>query len=80
MDPQAVTPIVVQVVDEPSRETGVGDILLGAVGVVGMVLLAALIVGLIVGGAFILFHRWRPDNAFNGQSADESTLKLNSLS
>lgn len=79
VDPQVVTPIVVQMVDEPTRETNVGDILLGAVGVVGVILVAALVVGLVAGWVFILIHRWRPDNAFNGQTAEESTLKLNSL-
>lgn len=80
MQPEPFTPIVVQVVDEPSREMGMGDVLLGAVGVVGAILIAALVFGLVVGWAFILFQRWRPENAFNGQTADESTLKLNSLS
>jgi uncharacterized membrane protein len=69
----------VQVVAPPTRETGVGDILLGSVGFVGFVLLAAFLVGLVAGGAFILVKRLRPDNAFNGQSADESSLKLSSF-
>lgn len=69
---------VVQFVERPTRETGVGDILLGSVGFVGFVLLAAFVVGILAGGLFIVFKRLRPDNAFNGQTADESSLKLNS--
>jgi hypothetical protein len=78
--PQEAQPItVVEVVAPPTRETSVGDILLGSVGFVGFVLLAALLVGLIAGGLFILVKKLRPGNTFNGQNADESSLKLNSL-
>lgn len=70
---------MVQVVEPPTRETSVGDILLGSVGFVGFVLLAALLVGLLAGGLFIAMKRLRPGNTFNGQNADESSLKLNSL-
>jgi hypothetical protein len=68
---------VVQVVEKPTRETSVGDILLGSVGLVGFVLLAAVLVGLLAGWAFIVFKRLRPDNRFNGQTAEEISMKLN---
>lgn len=53
---QPVTPVVVQVVEEPTRETSVADILLGAVGFVGFALIAAAVVGLLAGGLFILYR------------------------
>ena len=68
---------VVQVVERPTRETSVGDILLGSVGFVGFVLLAAFVVGILAGGLFILFQRLRPRNALNGQTAEDTALKLN---
>ena len=78
--PKAQSVTVVQMIEKPTRETTVGDILLGSVGFVGMALLAALVVGLVAGGVLIFVKRLLPDNAFNGQSAEESALKLNALS
>lgn len=59
MIPQPYTPIVVQVAEEPTRETTVADILLGAVGFVGVVLLAALVVGIVAGAAFYYVRKIR---------------------
>ena len=79
--PGAAKPItVVQVVERPTREISVGDILLGSVGFVGTALLAALLVGLLAGAVFIFVKRLLPGNTFNGQTADDAALKLNSLS
>lgn len=77
--PKAQSVTVVQMVERPTRETTVGDILLGSVGFVGIVLLAALVVGLLAGSVFIFVKRLRPDNAFNGQTAEDAALKLNAL-
>jgi hypothetical protein len=73
----AQTVTVVQVVTKPTRETSVGDILLGSVGFVGFILLAGLLVGLLAGAVFVAFKRLRPGNAFNGQTADDTALRLN---
>jgi len=56
---QPVTPVVVKIVDAPSRETSVADILVGAAGFVGFVLLAAAVVGLVAGALFFLVRRAR---------------------
>lgn len=69
---------IVQVVEQPSREISVADILLGSVGFVGLALLAAAVVGLVAGAALILLQRLRPSNPLNGQDADETALHLNS--
>jgi hypothetical protein len=68
---------IVQVVEQPSREISVADILLGSVGIVGLALVAAAVVGVIAGGLLILFKRFRPGNHLNGQDADETVLRLN---
>jgi hypothetical protein len=54
-----MTPVVVRIVEAPTRETTVADILLGAVGFVGVVLLGAALVGLLAGAVFILVRRLR---------------------
>ena len=70
---QPVTPIVVKVVDAPSRETSVADILIGAVGFVGFVLLAAALVGVVAGAIFFQVRRLRQGR---GASDDSAALNL----
>ena len=47
------------VVEEPVHETGVSDILIGALGLTGVMLLAALVLGAILGGILIGIKRLR---------------------
>ena len=50
---QSAQPIVVRVMEEPVKSTGVSDILIGALGLTGVMLLAALLLGLLLGGILI---------------------------
>lgn len=50
-------PIIVRVVEEPVRETSIADVILGSLGLVGVMLFAALVLGLLLGGALILVKR-----------------------
>jgi hypothetical protein len=50
-------PIIVRVVEQPVRETSVVDVLIGSLGLVVVMLLAALLLGLLLGGALILVKR-----------------------
>ena len=56
---QAVQPIVVRVVEPPVETTTVADILVGALGLTGVLLLAALVLGAILGGILIGVKRLR---------------------
>jgi hypothetical protein len=56
---QTSDPIVVRVVEEPVKSTGVGDVILGALGLTGVLLLAALVFGAMLGGALIAIKRLR---------------------
>lgn len=56
---QASEPILVRVIEEPVETTGVADILIGAFGLTGVMLLAALVLGAILGGVLILIKRLR---------------------
>jgi hypothetical protein len=76
---QPLTPVIIRVVEAPSRETSVADILLGAVGLVGFALLAAAAAGIVLGGLFILFKKAFPGNPFNGQQSGETSLNLSAL-
>lgn len=52
-------PIVVRVVEEPVESTGISDILIGALGLTGVMLLAALLLGAVLGGILIAIKRIR---------------------
>jgi hypothetical protein len=73
---QPLTPVIVRVVEPPTRETSVADILIGAVGFVGFVLLMAALVGLVLGGLFIAYKKLFPHNTFNGEEEQRITLDL----
>ena len=53
------TPIIVRVLEEPVESTGVSDILIGALGLTGVMLLAALLLGALLGGILIGLKRLR---------------------
>jgi hypothetical protein len=56
---QSAQPIVVRVIEEPVKSTGVSDILIGALGLTGVMLLAALLLGLVLGGILIGIKKLR---------------------
>lgn len=66
---QPVTPVVVKVIDAPSQETSVADILVGAFGLVAIVLVAAALIGLVAGALFFQARRWRRDAEGPGDAA-----------
>ena len=62
---QPVVPIIVRVVAEPTKEISVADILMGSVGITGLFLLGAALLGFALGGMLILFRRWQAAHALD---------------
>lgn len=62
---QQPPPIVVDVVKQPpvAAEITMADVVVGAVGLTGVIMLCALIAGVIVGGIFIWLRRKRDASA-----------------
>ena len=56
---QAAQPIVVRVVEPPVESTTIADVLVGALGLTGVLLLAALVLGGILGAILIGLKRLR---------------------
>jgi hypothetical protein len=56
---QQPDPIIVHVVQQPVQSTTVADVLIGAIGLTGVLVLAALLLGGLLGGALIGFKVWR---------------------
>ena len=55
--PPVNSPIIVKVVEQPVHQTTISDVIFGSIGLVGVLLVAALLLGLLLGGALILFKR-----------------------
>ena len=56
---QPPAPIVVRVIEEPVKSTGIGDVILGALGLTGVLLIAAVFFGALLGGTLIAIKRLR---------------------
>ena len=57
---QRGSPIIVKIVEEPHDPTGLADVLIGALGLTGAIIVAALALGLVVGGVMYLFRSRQP--------------------
>jgi hypothetical protein len=69
---QPADPIVVRVLEEPVPETTVADVILGALGLTGVLLLAALLFGLLLGVLMVARRRLRERRNVE----DEGTQRL----
>jgi hypothetical protein len=56
---QPSDPIVVRVIEEPVPETTVADVIVGALGLTGVLLMAALVFGLLLGFLMVARRRLR---------------------
>jgi hypothetical protein len=65
-------PIIVRVVEEPVDETTIADVILGSLGLVGVMLIAALLLGLLLGGGLVLYKRLRAKDGLDAGKDAES--------
>jgi hypothetical protein len=72
---QPLNPVIVRVAEQPVESTSMADILVGALGLTGVLLLAALLLGAALGGALIGFKLLRA--RFNLEPAsDRDALRV----
>ena len=50
---QAGQPIVVRVVEQPVRDTSIADVIIGAIGLIGFLLITAAVLGAVLGAVLI---------------------------
>ena len=59
-EPQPITPTIIQIVpEEPAKELSMIDVSVAAFGLTGAIMAAALLAGLIAGGAYIWYRSRR---------------------
>ena len=68
-------PIIVRVVEEPVKETTIADVILGSLGLVGVMLLSALLLGLLLGGGLLLYKRLTGKEGIDAER-DAETLRV----
>lgn len=76
MQPQPISPAIIRVLEQPTREMTAADVFIQVIVLTGAFLLLALLTGLLVGGLLIAIRRLRPDNAFNGEGSQRLRLGL----
>jgi hypothetical protein len=70
------TPIIVEMVDPPAQETTVVDVLLGAFGLTGVLMLSAVALGLLCGAVLILLRLRGGDRGLEGDSPVQRGLGI----
>jgi len=66
---------MVRVVEQPVHETTISDVIFGSMGLVGIMLVAALLLGLLLGGGLILVKRLTARDSLNARREAE-TLRV----
>ena len=70
--PQPNSPIIVKVVEQPVHETTISDVIFGSIGLVGVLLVAALLLGVVLGCGLIGLKRLRARDGLDTQGEAES--------
>jgi hypothetical protein len=54
---QQSSPVIVKIVEPPHDPTGISDVIIGAIGLTGFIVLIALLLGLAFGGILFWYRR-----------------------
>ena len=52
-------PVIVRLVEQPVQDTSVGDVIIGAIGLTGLLLVTAALLGVLLGGILISVKKLR---------------------
>jgi ABC-type dipeptide/oligopeptide/nickel transport system permease component len=75
---QPVTPVIVKIVSAPTPQVSVVDIMVDALGLTGLIVIASLVVGGVLGVMLIAYARWRSERTGHTTSTDHTPLDLSS--
>ena len=76
MQPQAPPTIIVKVVEPVQRGLGLGDVILNAIGLTGVLAIGAVVFGLLLAGVVIGYRRMRSSRITDEQAAQTQSLGL----
>jgi hypothetical protein len=69
------SPVIARIVEQPVHKTSIADILFGSLGLVGVLLVSAALLGLLLGGVLIAIKRLRARFGLEHESRDD-TLRV----
>ena len=75
---QPVTPIIIKVVSDPTPQVTVGDVLVDALGLTGVIVAGSFVLGGVVGILLIAYSRWKVARSADGGPTDHTSLDLSS--
>ena len=67
---QQPSPIIVRVMEQPVESTTVADVLLGAIGLTGLLVIIAVVLGGLLGGILIKMKHLRASRSADGNDSD----------
>jgi hypothetical protein len=74
--PDAITPTIVHIVtDPPARELSMIDVAVAAFGLIGVIMAAAVVAGLLAGGLFIWYRSRRPITMIEAQGGQHNLFR-----
>ena len=76
VQPTAITPLLLEAVDAPTEPNTIVDLLLDVAGLVGIIIIIALLAGALIAGLLIGVRSLWPENPFNGRGSDRTRLDL----
>lgn len=71
---QPMTPVIVKIIEKPTKEISMADILMGSAGITILFLVGAALLGFGLGGLFILYRRWQDRRSADHASSDAFQL------
>ena len=76
-EPQAITPTIVQIVtDEPAKELSMIDVSVAAFGLIGVIMMAAVVAGLLAGALYIWYRSRRPITIIEARGNQHNLFRI----
>jgi hypothetical protein len=75
VDAIPVTPVIRTGIQQPSPEVGMEDVVVAAFGLTGLVMAAALVAGLLAGGAYVWFRQRRAVSTIEARGGNHNFLR-----
>ncbi|MCX6551641.1 MAG: hypothetical protein NTY02_11680 [Acidobacteria bacterium] len=76
--PQSVTPVIIKVVPPDTAEVSIVDVLVNSFGLIGLIVIASVLLGVVVGILLIGYSRWRANREGAAAGSENTRLDLSS--
>lgn len=74
--PDAITPTIIEIVQEPAASISMIEVALAAFGLTGVIMVGAIIAGLVAGAAIIWFRRRGPVSTIEARGHEHNLFRV----